>query len=309
MIDIHAHLFHPRWYPQAFQDALLRDFQRRQQKQGQRGADAIARQLFKMLTDDTGIPTVKIMDKVGIEKRVILVLDWGIELGEAERSIWEIHKEILEICRQFSDRLIGFAGVDPRRKDAAELLAWAFDGMGARGLKLHPTGGWKLSDPKTCEVVALAAQRKLPVLVHLGKTVDVLNDVNAQPEPFMELARQFPKIPFIAGHSGFDLWESFVKAPVVPDNIYFDISGWQERIRGKGENILSDLAKLHAAFPGRVCFGTDSPFYSFNLVMSEKQWVERVVAPFSGKWANVDFLLWGRKDSFPAMQNQPGSGA
>ena len=293
MIDLHAHLFHPRWYPRLFQEAMWRDFERRQQKAGQRHAAAITRQLCKMLTDDTGATTVKIMDKVGIEKRVILVLDWGVELGEAEKSIWEIHKEILGICRQFSDRLIGFAGVDPRRKDAAALLAWAFDDMGARGLKLHPTGGWSLTESRTLNLVGLAAQRRLPVLVHLGKTVDVLSDVNAQPGPFMELARQFPETPFIAGHSGFDLWEAFVKAPDSPANLYYDISGWQERIRGDGANILSDLAKLHETFPGRVCFGTDSPFYSFNLIPSEKQWLERTVPPFSGKWADADALLNG----------------
>ena len=303
MIDIHGHLFHPRWYPAPFQEAMLRDFQQRLPPSGQRpDQPAIARQLYKMLTDDTGAATVRIMDKIGIEKRVILILDWGVELGEAENSIWDIHREILGICRQFNDRLIGFAGMDPRRSDAADLLVWAFDEMGARGLKFH-TGGWRLNDSRTYDVVGLAAERKLPVLVHLGKTVDVLSDANAQPAPFLELARRFPEIPFIAGHSGFDRWEAFLTADSVPSNVYFDISGWQERIRGDGANIIADLTRLHAAFPGRVCFGTDSPFYSFNLIMSEKQWLERIVPPFNGKWADVEPLLCGGTQ--PALLCQP----
>lgn len=287
--DVHAHLFHPSWYPVPFMKALLRDFVARRQSKGQRIDPAgIERHLFKMLTDNTGDTTVRIMDKVGINRRFILIVDWGLELGEAEKTIWEVHKEVLGICRQFSDRLVGFAGVDPRREDAVDLLTWAFDSLGAKGLKLHPTGGWSLTDSRTREIVNQAAVRDLPVIVHLGKTVDVLKDVNAQPDPFLELARQFPVIPFVAGHSGFDLWEVFVRSDSVPGNVYFDISGWQERIRGDGANIMADMANLHQAFPGRVCFGTDSPFYSFNLIPSEKQWVERVIPPFSSKWATPE---------------------
>jgi predicted TIM-barrel fold metal-dependent hydrolase len=286
MIDGHAHLFHPRWYPAAFQQALVRDFQRRRKASPDSAAGAsAARQLLQLLTDDTGRRSLDLMDRTGIEKRVILVLDWGVELGEAELSIRDIHREILGVCRGSGGRLTGFAGIDPRRTDARDIVRHAFDDLGARGLKLHPTGGWTLLEERTIAVVELAAERALPVLVHLGKTVDVLSAENAQPEAFVRLAERFPGIPFIAGHSAFDLWERFTEMAAVPANVLFDISGWQERVRGDGANIIADLSRLHDAFPGRVCFGTDSPFYSFNLLLAEKQWIERVVPPFAGRWA------------------------
>jgi predicted TIM-barrel fold metal-dependent hydrolase len=241
-----------------------------------------------MLSDDTGRAAIRIMDRVGIDRRIILIVDWGIELGEAEKSIWQVHKEILGICGDSNDRLIGFAGVDPRRKDASELVIWAFDVLGAKGLKLHPTGGWRLSDAGTDKVVSLAAIRGMPVLVHLGKTVDVLRDLNAQPEPFIQLAERFPRVPFIAGHCGFDLWHHFVEQDNLPRNVYFDLSGGQESIRGDGKNVIDDLTVLHQTFPGRVFFGTDSPFYSFNVSALEKRWFDRVVPPFSNQWATFD---------------------
>ena len=290
--DVHAHLFHPDWYPRAFSNATVRDFVARKETAGRRvNAAAIGPQILKMLTDDKGDATIKIMDRAGIDQRLIMIVDWGVELGEAEKSLWQIHEDILGICNRFSDRLIGFAGVDPRRGDAAGLLTWAFDSLGARGLKLHPTGGWRLTEPRTINIVGIAAERGLPVLVHLGKTVDVLSDENARPEPFIELAKQFPAIPFIAGHSGFDLWETFLEVGPVPGNIYFDISGWQERVQGDGANVIADLTRLHGAFPGRVCFGTDSPFYSFNMIPSEKQWVERIVPALSSRWARIEKSL------------------
>jgi predicted TIM-barrel fold metal-dependent hydrolase len=146
-----------------------------------------------------------------------------------------------------------------------------------------------MNDPCTHEVVGRAAERSLPVLVHLGRTVDVLSDANAQPASFIELALRFPDTRFIAGHSGFEMWETFLQRSDVPENIYFDISGWQDRMYGDGANILADLLRLHEAFPGRVCFGTDGPFYSFNLVLSERRWLDRIVPPFSGKWTTMEF--------------------
>lgn len=287
--DAHAHLFHPSWYPPRFVAAAARGFAAKQEARGRHvSLSSATKQLTRILTDASGSTTLKIMDAAQIARRVILIVDWGIELGEAEKSIREIHEEILSVCRKSDGRLLGFAGVDPRRSDACETLAWAFDHLGARGLKLHPTGDWSLTDPRTQELVNVAAERQMPVVSHIGRTVDVLRDTNAQPEPFLRLARSFPDIPFVAGHSGFDLWGQFVARDDVPGNVLFDISGWQERVHGDGTNVLEDLTRLHRAFPGRVCFGTDSPFYSFNLIPSEKKWVETVFPPFIDRWVTVD---------------------
>jgi hypothetical protein len=37
-----------------------------------------------------------------------------------------------------------------------------------------------------------------------------------------------------------------------------------------------ELTELLKAFPGRICFGTDSPFSSFNLASSEAKWLRTV---------------------------------
>ncbi|MCF7762190.1 MAG: amidohydrolase family protein [Verrucomicrobia bacterium] len=292
MIDTHAHLFHPAWYPRPFLEALVRDFAARRKSSGSSNESAaLERTLLRMLTDATGEMTLRIMDRIGIEKRVVLVVDWGVEIGEAEKSLWQIHKEIFGICNRYPDRFVGFAGVDPRRRDATKLITWAFDGLGARGLKLHPTGGWRLTDSATVDVVGLAAERNLPVLVHLGRTVDVLSDANAQPQPFMDLARLFPSIPLIAGHSGFELCRSFVDSDSVPSNILFDISGWQTRMQAEGQAAFLDLEAMFGAFPGRVCFATDSPFFSYNLVASEQRWIDQLMPTYAGKWADVPLAL------------------
>jgi predicted TIM-barrel fold metal-dependent hydrolase len=235
-----------------------------------------------MLSDETGESTLRVMDKVGIDRKVILIIDWGIGLGDPVKSIRDIHQEILGICSRFPDRLVGFAGVDPRRRDAAALIEWAFDTLGARGLKLHPTTGWSLADEATHHVVTLAAVRRLPVLVHIGKTLDILTDEHCQPATLAELAGAFPDTNFIAGHSGFDAWRVFAKQPSLPPNVLFDISGWQELDARDPMQMRRDLTSLLAAFPGRVAFGTDSPFFSYNLPAAESRWLASVLDVVEG---------------------------
>jgi len=124
--------------------------------------------------------------------------------------------------------------------------------------------------------VESAAQRALPVVVQVGRTVDVLSDRSSQPDAFLGLARAFPKTSFIAGHSGFELWKSFTVNQNVPRNVYFDVSSWQEAAARDADGTRADLATLLKKSPRRVCYGTDSPFYSYNLMVSESNWLRFV---------------------------------
>src|SRR4051794_14282951 len=174
VLDVHAHLFHSRWYPEAFARQLIGSLA------AERQTPRREQVLLRALSDDTGASTIRVMDAAGIDHRIVLVLDWGLELGEAALPIRQIHEEILAICRSFPARLTGFAGVDPRRPDAADILTYACDELGARGLKLHPTSaGWTLQDERTERLVEIADERGLPVLVHVGATFEPLTDRHA----------------------------------------------------------------------------------------------------------------------------------
>jgi uncharacterized protein len=274
MIDSHAHLYHPSWYPTQFNEYLVGLYATR--INAGISITQARRTVETVLSDNTGDITLSVMDRAGIDRRVIAILDWGLALGESSKSITQIHKEILGICATTSDRLIGFAGLDPRRLNALEILLWAFDELGAKGLKLHPTSQWRLDDKRTHELVSAAASRGLPVLVHVGRTMPILTDRFSQPEAIIRLAHAFPETAIIAGHSGFELWEVFASDTAVPSNLYCDISGWQEMIGHDWPQLRLSLQRLCSAMPNRVCFGSDSPFFTNNLVATEKRWIRAV---------------------------------
>lgn len=274
--DVHSHLYHPDWYPQAFQKQLAIDYLLRRKKHvAEESVGRELKALNRILSDKDGSICLRVMDVVGIERRVLHVVDWGLELGEPVCTVWDINEAVLGICRLHPDRLIGFAGVDPRRSDAVSLVTWAFDKLGAAGLKLHPTSrGWTLEDDRVAALVDLAAQRNLPVMVHTGGTVSVLSDEHCQPRALLRLCARFPTVDFVAGHSGFSNWRAFGSDP--PPNLWFDISAWQERLASDGEGLKAELRQLLAQFPNRVFFGTDSPFYGFNMAFSEAKWIDVV---------------------------------
>jgi predicted TIM-barrel fold metal-dependent hydrolase len=273
IIDVHAHLYHPDWYPYLFQRQLAIHSLGRRKRSVDEGA--IARELGQLndvLTDRDGSICLHVMDKVGIEKRVVHVIDWGLELGEPVTAIHDVHKAVLAVCRTHSDRLIGFAGVDPRRKDAVWLVRWAVEEMGAAGLKLHPTSReWTLDDDRVAALMDVAFGYELPVMVHTGRTIDPLTDINCQPSALLRLATRFPQVNFIAGHSAFLRWSSF--GPTPPANLWFDISAWQDRLSLDADVLKTDVMKLLTTFSRHVFFGTDSPFYGFNLPVLETKWV------------------------------------
>ena len=76
------------------------------------------------------------------------------------------------------------------------------------------------------------------------------------------------------------------------------ISGWQEIVEGDADRLKKNLFPLMEAFPGRVYFGTDGPFYSFNLVASEQQWLRLVVDCLAESPPSV-------ADSVPSVTSAP----
>jgi hypothetical protein len=271
--DVHSHLYYPDWYPYPFQKQLAIDYLLRRRKEV--AEEAVGREtnsINRMLSDKDGSICLRVMDKVGIEKRALHVIDWGVELGEPACTIRGINEAVLGICRRHEDRLVGFAGVDPRRPEAASLVAWAFDKLGAAGLKLHPTSrSWTLEDHRVAALIEMAAQRKVPVMVHTGTTVSVLSDEHCQPSAVVRLCARFAGVDFIAGHSGFSQWRAFGLNP--PSNLWFDVSAWQERLASEGDALKAEIQQLLGRFPNRVLFGTDSPFYGFNMAFSEARWI------------------------------------
>ena len=141
-------------------------------------------------------------------------------------------------------RLVTFCRVDPHADGAAE--AERALRRGAAGIKLHPRAErFLLSEPEVDRIVAIADERRVPVIVHAGRGIPSLG------RDALVLADRYPSVPLILAHSAVAdlawIWEPAADTP----NLFFDTSWW---------NTADLLALFTLVAPGQILFASDAPY-------------------------------------------------
>ncbi len=153
---------------------------------------------------------------------------------------------VLEAARRSEGTLIPFCRVNPHDSPVAE-AARCLE-AGARGIKLHPRAeGFTLDHPEVRKLVALADERRLPVLVHAGRGIPALG-LHA-----VGLAERFPGARLILAHAAIcDLSWIWRVAADYP-NLLFDTAWW----------LPADMLTLFSLIPpGQILFASDAPYGS-----------------------------------------------
>ncbi len=240
--------------------------------------------------DISGDMIVKDMDAAGIDKSVLLAIDWGLahQLGEPKLGIEEINKIYADAARKYPERLIAFAGVDPRRKDAPKLVAKFVKEWGMRGIKLHPAAGFYPNDRACYAVYEKAAEYRVPVLFHTGEMLKPFYFKYCQPIYVQEVAVDFPDLTIILAHAG-GCWHSEAAAICNNStNVYLDLSLWQRRLLRPREFYQALRTLLDSVPWQRVLFGSDYPF--LKLLVNQEQWVKAFTQiPKSVKELGIEF--------------------
>lgn len=161
------------------------------------------------------------MDEAGVKVSVALAFK-SVHLG------FNVPNEyVAQFVRQYPDRLIGFAAVDPHEHDALEQLKYAHETLGLRGLKIssiyqafHPMDERMLPIYRYCE------SHGLPILTHQGTTFPRRAPVKyANPTLLEDVCLAFPDLRIIIAHLGHP-WEVDTIALLRKHpNLYSDLSG------------------------------------------------------------------------------------
>lgn len=141
------------------------------------------------------------MKYAGIDRLGLLPLDLTTTHGVELVSNAEIH----HLVSLAPEKFIGFASVDPRRKDAVEVLEYAFGELKLSGLKLHPAKQkFYPMDEGLDAVYACCLRHNKPVLFHAG--ISLQPDAPSQyarPEHFEAVALRYPRLRMCLGHFGW----------------------------------------------------------------------------------------------------------
>jgi predicted TIM-barrel fold metal-dependent hydrolase len=142
-------------------------------------------------------------------------------------------------------RLHAFARIDPRVADPVGEARRCLD-AGARGLKFHPRAEqFTLAEPGVRDVMALAHERKVPVLIHAGRGIPALG------RDTVALSGEFTDARLILAHAAISdlawLWK------VLPDhpNVFIDTAWW---------NPADLIALFTLVAPSQILWASDSPY-------------------------------------------------
>jgi predicted TIM-barrel fold metal-dependent hydrolase len=191
-------------------------------------------------------------DPDGYRQTLAQLLD-GLDHAGARGVVFPMHEPdgyaaandaVLAAAAERPDRLVAFCRVSPH--DGALHEARRALDAGARGIKLHPRAErFGMDEPVVAELVALAHERRVPVLIHAGRGIPALG------QNTVRLAERYPGATLILAHAAISdlawLWRVLPAHP----NVLIDTSWW---------NPVDLVALLALSPPANVVWASDSPY-------------------------------------------------
>jgi predicted TIM-barrel fold metal-dependent hydrolase len=156
----------------------------------------------------------------------------------------EANDFVIEAAAASGGTVVPYCRVDPR-DDAVGEARRALD-AGARGIKLHPRAErFGLDEPGVRGIVALAHERRVPVLIHAGRGIPALG------RHTVALSGEFPDAKLILAHGAISdlawLWKVMPEHP----NLFVDTAWW---------NPADLMALFCLAPPAQILWASDSPY-------------------------------------------------
>src|SRR5437773_4191975 len=150
----------------------------------------------------------------------------------------------LEHAKRSGGRLIPFVRLDLAEEPIEE--ATRCIDLGARGIKLHPRAQrFFLNDERLAPVFELAADRRVPILIHGGRGLPPIADHLAR------LVERFPEAQLIIAHGGIADLAALAERFAGKAGVFFDTSVWSP---------VDLLDFYHQISPEQVLYASDYPY-------------------------------------------------
>lgn len=166
-----------------------------------------------------------------------------------------VQEYTLDEAERSGGRLLPFVQYDPRAAPTARRrFAHAID-RGAVGLKVHPCNTQlPANDRSLYPLFALAEERRIPVMVHVGSSVFPGAKMRfCDPMLIDEVAADFPDLVLICAHSGRGFWTQQVfQLTRMRPNVWMELSGIPAK---RIPEYFPELDRVG----NRVLFGSDWP--------------------------------------------------
>jgi uncharacterized protein len=150
----------------------------------------------------------------------------------------------LEFAERSAGRLIPFVRLDMNESPIEEAVR-CLD-RGARGIKLHPRAQrFLLNDERLAPVFELAAERRVPILIHGGRGLPPIAD------DLSRLVEQYPEAQLIIAHAGIADLAALAGRLAGRKGVFFDTSVWSP---------VDLLDFFHQVPPEQILYASDYPY-------------------------------------------------
>ena len=182
----------------------------------------------------------RIMDRYGISRAFMFCMD------EPDRhpAFRAPNDRSLRDAERSGGRLIPFVRLD-MNEDPIEEAVRCLD-LGARGIKLHPRAqAFALNDERLAPVFELAAERRVPILIHGGRG---LPPIAAH---LRRLVERYPEAHLIIAHAGIADMAALAGCFAGRKGVFFDTSVWSP---------VDLLDFFHQVPPEQILYASDYPY-------------------------------------------------
>jgi predicted TIM-barrel fold metal-dependent hydrolase len=214
---------------------------------------------------------VEQLDKVGVKRAVIFNLDEETPTGIAGLP----NDYYANIVKQFPEKFIGFAGIDPlKKKKALNEIRRSYD-LGLRGIAIRPfMFQIPPSDKKMYPIYSTCVKLDIPIWFHISINYST-NTMEVERPIYLDIvAQDFPELKIIAGHGGWPWVNELVAVAWRNPNIYIDIASYLPKYIGmKGTGWESLIHYGNSVLQDRILFGSTWLF----MGMSIKQLADEVM--------------------------------
>ena len=182
----------------------------------------------------------RIMDSYGISRAFMFCMDEP----DREPAFRAPNDRTLAFAERSEGRLIPFVRLDMNEGPIEEAIR-CLD-LGARGIKLHPRAQrFTLNDERLVPVFELAADRRVPILIHGGRGLPPIGD------HLSNLVDRYPGAQLIIAHAGIADLAALAGHFGGRRGVFFDTSVWSP---------VDLLDFFHQVPPEQILYASDYPY-------------------------------------------------